>query len=299
MNQLEVGRKRQQFRGQYGYGYKKTGWVCLQNTSDYSPFGVALDGRTIQDGFYRRGFNGMEMDDEVSGGGNSLDFGNRMYNPRLGRFLSTDKFEHTFANQSPYVFAGNTPIWANDVNGDSVVFYSESGKYLMTSYDNERYKGQNFLVVIKDKDVANFREQASKKMDAEIPKAREKAGTGRQYTEALLAGLKDMGTSYKIKNVKEAKKLATVMKLENEIKNEKIKIKALEEENDRLDDQMNEKREQIGSPDGMDPKVGNEGAKLIATRHLIKQYIVNENEKVRRVEKLQGLRKELKKVKKT
>ena len=47
MSQLEVGRKMQQIRGQYSYVFKITDWVCLQTTTDYSPFGVSLDGRTI------------------------------------------------------------------------------------------------------------------------------------------------------------------------------------------------------------------------------------------------------------
>jgi hypothetical protein len=45
---------------------KQTAGVCLQNTFDYSPFGAALDGRTVEGGFYRRGFNGIEKDDEIS-----------------------------------------------------------------------------------------------------------------------------------------------------------------------------------------------------------------------------------------
>ncbi len=33
-------------------------------------------------GYYRYGFNGMEKDDEISGSGNSYDFGARTYDPR-------------------------------------------------------------------------------------------------------------------------------------------------------------------------------------------------------------------------
>ena len=40
---------------------------------------------------YRYGFNGQEKLDEIKGYGNSLDFGARIYDPRLGRFLSVDK----------------------------------------------------------------------------------------------------------------------------------------------------------------------------------------------------------------
>ncbi len=39
---------------------------------------------------YRFGFNGKEKDDQVSGDGNSYDYGFRIYNTRLGKFLSVD-----------------------------------------------------------------------------------------------------------------------------------------------------------------------------------------------------------------
>ncbi|MDZ7848345.1 MAG: RHS repeat-associated core domain-containing protein [Owenweeksia sp.] len=39
---------------------------------------------------YRYGFNGTEMDDEVKVNNNSYDFGTRVYDTRIGRFLSMD-----------------------------------------------------------------------------------------------------------------------------------------------------------------------------------------------------------------
>ncbi len=117
MNQLEAGRKRQQFRGQYGYGYKKTGWVCLQNISDYSPFGAALDGRTMQDGFYRYSFQGQEHDDEVKGNGNSYTTEFRQYDPRVGRWLSIDLLKAEYPMMSPYISFDNNPIYFVDPLG--------------------------------------------------------------------------------------------------------------------------------------------------------------------------------------
>ncbi|MFM7014724.1 MAG: hypothetical protein ACKOX3_00200, partial [Bacteroidota bacterium] len=69
---------------------KQTAGVCLQNIYDYSPFGVSLDGRTIEGDFYRYGFNGMEKDDAVKGKGNYYTTEFRQCNPRLGRWLITD-----------------------------------------------------------------------------------------------------------------------------------------------------------------------------------------------------------------
>lgn len=66
---------------------------------------------------YRYGFNGKENDNEVKGEGNQQDYGMRIYDPRLGRFLSIDPLTRKFAFYTPYQFAGNTPIQAIDLDG--------------------------------------------------------------------------------------------------------------------------------------------------------------------------------------
>lgn len=70
---------------------------------------------------YRFGFNGMEQDDEFSGSGNTLDFGSRIYNPRLGRWMSMDTRFKSFPDLTPYSFVENSPINAYDPNGESGV----------------------------------------------------------------------------------------------------------------------------------------------------------------------------------
>ena len=70
---------------------------------------------------YRYGFNGMEKDDEVSGEGNSYDFGARLYNPRIGRWFSTDAHESKYPSISPYAFAINSVLRFIDPDGNSIV----------------------------------------------------------------------------------------------------------------------------------------------------------------------------------
>ena len=67
---------------------------------------------------YRYGFNGKEKLDEIKGEGNSLDFGARIYDPRLGRFLSVDPLATNQPHNSPYIFADNSPVFLIDVNGE-------------------------------------------------------------------------------------------------------------------------------------------------------------------------------------
>jgi RHS repeat-associated protein len=66
---------------------------------------------------YRHGFNGMEQDNEVSGSGNSLDFGARIYDSRLGRWMSTDPLQKKYPSLSPYNFVANSPILFIDPDG--------------------------------------------------------------------------------------------------------------------------------------------------------------------------------------
>jgi RHS repeat-associated protein len=66
---------------------------------------------------YRYGFNGKEEDDEVKGDGNQQDYGMRIYDTRLGRFLSVDPITKQYPELTPFQFASNSPIENIDVDG--------------------------------------------------------------------------------------------------------------------------------------------------------------------------------------
>ena len=66
---------------------------------------------------YRYGFNGKENDNDVKGEGNQQDYGFRIYDPRLVRFLSVDPLTKSYPWYTPYQFAGNKPINSIDVDG--------------------------------------------------------------------------------------------------------------------------------------------------------------------------------------
>lgn len=66
---------------------------------------------------YRYGFNGKEKDDEVKGNGNSYDFDARIYDARLGRWLSIDPSSNKYPEMSPYNFVMNNPIMYIDPDG--------------------------------------------------------------------------------------------------------------------------------------------------------------------------------------
>lgn len=68
-------------------------------------------------GGYSYGFQGQEMDDEVKGEGNSYTTEFRQYDPRVGRWLSTDPAFKKYVSLSPYHFVGNNPIWFVEIDG--------------------------------------------------------------------------------------------------------------------------------------------------------------------------------------
>lgn len=91
--------------------------VGIVNIYDYSPFGVQLDGRTMESDYVRVSFGGMERDDELKNKGNSYSTEFRQYDPRVGRWLSRDPLFHVFPWQSPYVAFDNNPIYFKDPKG--------------------------------------------------------------------------------------------------------------------------------------------------------------------------------------
>jgi RHS repeat-associated protein len=80
------------------------------SATDYYPFGFAMDKRNFSSSEYRFGFNGMEKDDEFTNSTSHYDFGARIYDSRLGRFLSVDPLMKRYAFNSPYCFAANNPL---------------------------------------------------------------------------------------------------------------------------------------------------------------------------------------------
>ncbi len=96
--------------------------------SDYYPFGSLIPNRSWSDAsrVYRYGFNGKEKDFETSS--DNYDFGARIYDGRLGRWLSLDPLMKKYPNFSHYNFANLNPIIYMDVAGeDAVITVNNTG----------------------------------------------------------------------------------------------------------------------------------------------------------------------------
>lgn len=78
------------------------------------------------DNQYRYGFNGKENDAEAKGTGTQYDYGFRVYDSRLGKFLSVDPLTKSFPMLTPYQFASNTPISGIDLDGKEFLSINSS-----------------------------------------------------------------------------------------------------------------------------------------------------------------------------
>jgi RHS repeat-associated protein len=90
------------------------------SAQDYYPFGMIQPGRSFNTSGYRYGFSGKENDNEIKGDGNSIDFGDRVYDPRIGRWLSVDPLQQKYASYSTYNYALNSPVLVIDPVGQDV-----------------------------------------------------------------------------------------------------------------------------------------------------------------------------------
>ena len=73
-----------------------------------------------------------EFQDEL--GLDWLDYGARMYDAKLGRWHTQDRFSEKYFSLTNYGYAANNPVLLIDVNGDSVVYKSESTRQYVEQF---------------------------------------------------------------------------------------------------------------------------------------------------------------------
>lgn len=133
--------------------------VTILTTSDYYAFGMEIKERSYSlDGVFRYGYNGKENDRDW-GTGLIQDYGFRLYNPGVGRFLSVDPLTKTFPELTTYQFASNSPLMGIDLDGGEIkivtMIIDDSKGYLTVSRKME-----------KDKDIAvNIEKYKNKSID--------------------------------------------------------------------------------------------------------------------------------------
>jgi RHS repeat-associated protein len=104
---------------------------------------------------YRYGFNGKEKADEIAS--DDYDFGARIYDGRIGRWLSTDPESKLYPDNTPYNYALNTPLSAIDPDGRLIIFIG--GLRLFVGNGDQKdnnYDRKNSHKGIYDYDVFNY-----------------------------------------------------------------------------------------------------------------------------------------------
>jgi RHS repeat-associated protein len=138
----------------------------ITSASDYYPFGAPINGRSFSSTEYRFGFNGKEGDNESE----TQDYGMRIYNRRLGRFLSVDPKAAYAPGWSPYRAFYCNPIrytdpdgqWEWDAKGNLVAQKGDNSysmaKFLGTNQSNAMQMLNRGGVTANAKGVLNLKE---------------------------------------------------------------------------------------------------------------------------------------------
>ena len=93
----------------------------VEEVNHYYPFGGVFSSTGDAQPYK---YNGKELDRK--GGLDWYDYGARMYDAALGRFMKTDRFSEKYVSLSPYQYGANNPVNNIDVNGDSI-WYTRKG----------------------------------------------------------------------------------------------------------------------------------------------------------------------------
>jgi RHS repeat-associated protein len=112
---------------------------------------MTMPARKFSSGNYRYGFNGKENDKDITNG--AQDYGMRVYDSRLGKFLSVDPLSKEYPYYSPYHFAGNSPIKYLDLDGGEPLDYMDKWIYntMVGHATNEKSKSLTGRYDPKDK----------------------------------------------------------------------------------------------------------------------------------------------------
>ena len=112
----------------------------------------------------RYGFNGKERDKDMHSL-TAYDYGFRIYNPAIGKFLSVDPLTAKYPFYTPYSFAGNKPIQCIDLDGaEESIPYLQSVAFdqIATLVPGVNYvrgkKGDNLATTLPPKEKSDFEE---------------------------------------------------------------------------------------------------------------------------------------------
>jgi len=87
---------------------------------------------------YVYGFQNQEIDNEIKGNGNSVNYKYRMHDPRVGRFFAVDPLAYKFPHNSPYAFSENRLMDAVEFEGLESVLLS-TGQFAPICTNSDKF----------------------------------------------------------------------------------------------------------------------------------------------------------------
>jgi len=110
----------------------------IKQRNDYLPLGMKIENYLYETNDNRFLFNGKELQNAGNLRYPWLDYGARMYNPWLGRWLTTDPLAEKNYSVSPYAYCLNNPVSLVDPDGRVVREYEIYAKDRMSGNDLPR-----------------------------------------------------------------------------------------------------------------------------------------------------------------
>ena len=100
-------------------------WFFKKETSE-TPFGMTMPGRSYNAHTYRHGFTGHEKESDLSEGIYTTEY--RLYDARVGRWLSVDPLFEKYVGMSPYNYCMLNPVMLVDLDGRAPRAYETFNK---------------------------------------------------------------------------------------------------------------------------------------------------------------------------
>jgi len=112
---------------------------------DYYPFGLTFNSYSRENSTQQNYlYNGKELQDELSL--NWLDYGARMYDPSIARWMVSDPLAEKYSSLTNYAYVANNPVKLIDPNGKEIwIYYQEArtkkdGTVKTDKHGNVKYK---------------------------------------------------------------------------------------------------------------------------------------------------------------
>jgi hypothetical protein len=146
-------------------------------TTNYYPFGSAIESRAFASGGYRYGFNGIKKADEISEAGNHYTALFGEMDSRLGRRWNQDPKPNP--SISSYAVFANNPIWYNDVLLDTI------GVNLLRTDASLKNAGDNIKNQVNDGVFAVFAHASSQGIQYKVNGKKFSAKTAKEFNTIM------------------------------------------------------------------------------------------------------------------